>query len=90
MVKAKMFIDMDSTSINSIQAFCDTYNELYINHPDFVPADPDAVITWNAKEQSPFAKTLTNYFPIRYSLSSQDRWTNGQFPSLKNYQKHTN
>jgi 5'(3')-deoxyribonucleotidase len=78
MVKAKMFIDMDSTSINSIQAFCDTYNELYINHPDFVPADPDAVITWNAKEQIPLCKDINELFshPLFFEFARpMDEWT---------------
>jgi len=78
MIKAKMFVDMDSTIINSIQAFCDTYNELYISHSSFIPADPDAVITWNAKEQIPLCKDINELFshPLFFEFARpMDEWT---------------
>ena len=39
MDKTKLFIDYDSTIVDSIKAFVEVYNEQYINHPNFIKAE---------------------------------------------------
>jgi len=39
MSKQKIFLDYDSTIVDSIKAFMDVYNEKYIKHPNFIKAD---------------------------------------------------
>ena len=78
MTKAKMFIDYDGTLIDSIFPFCATYNELYTDRPNFAPADPDAVTTWNAKEQIPLCKDINELFshPLFFEFARpMDEWT---------------
>ena len=87
MTKAKMFIDYDGTLIDSISPFCAIYNELYMNHPDFIPADPDKVTTWNAKEQIPLCKNINELFSHHLFFEFArpiDEWT---IPTLEELSK---
>jgi len=42
-MKQNFFVDMDCTVLDSVKAFCDVYNLLYQDHPDFVPANPTGI-----------------------------------------------
>lgn len=61
MNKQKLIIDFDGTIINTIQAYCDVYNELYCNHPEFKTAEADLVNTYNLKDQ---CNLVTNVLEI--------------------------
>lgn len=64
-MKRKIFIDIDGCLLDSISSFCNVYNELYINHPDFIPANPDLVKTWEASEQIPLCQDINELFAHR-------------------------
>lgn len=51
MSKQKLFLDFDSTIVNSIQAFCTSYNLLYEDEPNFKPAQWVYVEEWDFKGQ---------------------------------------
>lgn len=57
MDKRNFIIDMDLTILDSIPAFCKVYNYLYQDHPDFVPADPDKITSYDFKCICPLLKT---------------------------------
>jgi len=62
MSKTKLFIDVDGTIIDSIKAFCDTYNELFKNHPNFKKAQWWEVETWNFSDQCPLVHNVEDIF----------------------------
>lgn len=62
MNKQKLFTDFDLTIIDSIQAYVDVYNELYINHPNFKPADAELVNQYNMKDQCPLVDNPLDIF----------------------------
>ncbi|MFA5559535.1 MAG: hypothetical protein WDA59_08840 [Methanofastidiosum sp.] len=49
MYKQSLFIDYDLTIVNSIKAFCNVYNIWYKNHPNFIPANPNAITSYDFK-----------------------------------------
>jgi|LSQX01.2.fsa_nt_gb 5'(3')-deoxyribonucleotidase len=49
----KLFLDFDGCIVNSIKAFCQTYNYLYKYKADFVPADWMKVNQWDFGDQCP-------------------------------------
>lgn len=51
MSKQKLFLDFDSTIVNSIQAFCTSYNLLYEDEPNYKPAQWMYVEEWDFKDQ---------------------------------------
>src|SRR5690554_6695099 len=51
--KQKLFLDFDGVICNSIQAFCDTYNILYEDYPNFKPARWAYVEKWNFRDECP-------------------------------------
>jgi len=54
------------------------YNEIYIKHPDFIPADPDGIVSWSAKEQIPLCKDINELFghPLFFEFARPlDMWT---------------
>jgi len=61
MNKQKFIIDFDGTIINTIQAYTDTYNELYCNHPNFQTAEAHLVNQYNMCDQ---CKLVTNVLDI--------------------------
>ena len=62
MNKIKLFLDMDSVIIDSVTAYTDVYNELYINEKDFIPADPSKNKYWNFNEVCPLEKNPMKIF----------------------------
>jgi 5'(3')-deoxyribonucleotidase len=63
MNKRKLFIDYDSTIVNSIKRICEMYNEEYINHPKFIPARWYLVEKWDFADQCKLApKGLVTYY----------------------------
>lgn len=55
MDKRKLFIDFDSTIVNSIKRICEIYNKKYISHLDFIPAKWYLVEKWNFSDQCTLA-----------------------------------
>lgn len=49
MSKQKLFVDFDLTIADSIKAFTDYYNCLYKTYPDFKPANPDKITSYDFK-----------------------------------------
>lgn len=62
MHKRKLFIDYDGTIIDTIDAFCSVYNELYCNHPYFKTAESDLVNQYNMKDQCPLVDNVLDIF----------------------------
>jgi len=57
MSKPKFFVDMDLTIVDSVKAFCQTYNIIYFEHPYFVPSDPDKLISYDFRCICPLLQT---------------------------------
>ena len=53
MNKPTLYLDFDESIVNTMQAFCDVYNEKYTNHKDFTPADHTKVYKYNFADQCP-------------------------------------
>lgn len=51
--KLKLFLDFDQTIVNAVEAYCETYNEMYGHCEGFVPADWTQVKRWDLKDQCP-------------------------------------
>lgn len=64
MNKQKFFIDFDLTIVNSIKAYCDTYNFIYSKYPNFIPANPDAITSYNFKCICPLLQTEKDRYKI--------------------------
>lgn len=62
MSKIKLFVDFDSTLFNSVKSFCQSYNELYKNHPDFKPADYTKNNKWNFEIECPLIHNPLHIF----------------------------
>ena len=62
MDKTKLFIDIDGTIINTIDAYCSVYNELYINHPKFKTAESTLVNQYNLKDHCPLVENVLRIF----------------------------
>jgi 5'(3')-deoxyribonucleotidase len=63
MDKRKLFIDYDSTIVNSIKRICQMYNHEYVNHPKFKPAVDYLVEKWDFTDQLKLApKGLVTYY----------------------------
>jgi 5'(3')-deoxyribonucleotidase len=58
----KLFIDYDSTIVNSVKAYCDVYNELYMHHKDFEYANFRDVLLYNLTDICPLEKNPKNIF----------------------------
>ena len=61
-MKPKLFLDYDSVIVDSVTAFTDVYNELYINEKGFIPADPDKNKHWDFREICPLEKNPLHIF----------------------------
>ncbi|MCE5220036.1 MAG: hypothetical protein LLF98_01910 [Clostridium sp.] len=61
-MKQKLFLDFDSVIVDSVTAYTDTYNELYINKKGFIPADPELNKHWDFNEICPLEKNPLNIF----------------------------
>ena len=64
MSKQQLFIDFDLTIADSIQAFCDTYNFLYSAHPNFVPANPHLICSYDFKYVCPLLQDEKDKYKI--------------------------
>ena len=66
MIKSKQhfFLDFDLTMVDSIKAFCDVYNVWYKYHPDFQPADPTKIYSYDFKCICPLLKTKEDKLAI--------------------------
>jgi 5'(3')-deoxyribonucleotidase len=62
MDKTKLFLDMDGTIINSVQTFCEVYNEIYSTYPDFKPAKWWEVEKYNFSCQCPMVTNVHDIF----------------------------
>jgi len=60
--KQMFFIDFDATLTNSLKAYCDTYNYLYHNHPDFKQADYTKVNQYDLKDECFLVKNPLDIF----------------------------
>lgn len=69
-MKPNLFIDFDSTLVDSIETFCEVYNVLYSFHPDFIPADYAKIQRWDFKDICPLIDDVNEIFssPIFFAL----------------------
>ena len=56
MSKRKLFLDADNTITDSIKAFCESYNILYKDRPNFIPARWWEVQKWNFSDECPLLR----------------------------------
>jgi len=70
MDKQKLFLDMDSVIIDSVSAYCNTYNEIHRFSKGFIPADPTKNKYWDFHEVCPLEKHPVNIFghPMFFKL----------------------
>jgi len=54
---SKIFLDFDNTIVNSTKSFCETYSELYQDHPNFILPKWEEVNCWNFENQCTLLKT---------------------------------
>lgn len=68
--KIKLFLDMDSVIIDSVTAYCNTYNEIHRFDKGFIPADPLKNEHWDFHIQCPLEKKPTKIFghPMFFKL----------------------
>ena len=71
-MKKKFFIDFDNTIIDTTDAFCSVYNELYCDHLNFKTAEPDLVNVYNFSDQCPLVKNVLDIFehPLFFKFAS--------------------
>ena len=60
--KTNLFLDFDGTIINSIKAYCETYNELYRLHPKFEFANWRNCEKYNFSDVCPLEKNPSRIF----------------------------
>lgn len=53
MMKRKLFIDFDSTIVDTVMAYCNLYNFLFEAELGFIPADPSKNTDWNFDSTCP-------------------------------------
>lgn len=61
-MKRKFFIDFDNTIIDTTDAFCSVYNELYCDHPNFKTAESDQVKVYNFSDECPLITNVEEIF----------------------------
>ena len=61
-MKKKIIFDFDGVIINVEKPFCETYNEIYKDHPDFVFADWENNTRWSLKDVCPLVKDYREIF----------------------------
>lgn len=54
--RKSIMLDVDNTITNTTQKFCEIYNKVYADHPNFVSADWTKVRQWNFSDQCPLIK----------------------------------
>lgn len=59
--KPKLFLDFDSTIVDTNKAFCEYYNRYYSNREGFVPADHTTCEVWNFLDTCPLAEKDVNH-----------------------------
>jgi 5'(3')-deoxyribonucleotidase len=59
MTKAKLFCDYDGTIVNSPKAYYSVYENMFRNHKDFRPANPNDCVKWNLEDVAPLAKDIS-------------------------------
>lgn len=62
MIKQKLFLDVDSTIIDSIKAYCHTYNQAFKYHPNFIEAKWWLVENWDLRDQCPLVLNVNDMF----------------------------
>ena len=61
MTKTKLFLDFDSTLVDSISAYINTYNQFYRHYPNFKVATIN-VRQYNLKDQCPLIENVNDIF----------------------------
>lgn len=61
-MKRKLFLDFDGTLCNSVKAYCDTYNIIYKNYPEYKKADHTLVKRYDLKDQCPLVENVNSIF----------------------------
>jgi 5'(3')-deoxyribonucleotidase len=57
-----LIFDFDGTIVDTIDAFCKTYNQIYIENSDFVAADPTQVYDYGFRDQCPLVDDVQEIF----------------------------
>ena len=83
MTKQNLFLDMDNTIINTNRMYCETYNLLYFNHPDFVPADWTKVRKWDYTDVCPLVDNKMDIFEEEYFFWSWEFLNDNTYDVLK-------
>ncbi|MFW5891145.1 MAG: 5' nucleotidase, NT5C type [bacterium] len=58
----KLFLDFDLTIVDSVKAYCLTYNDLFENHPKFEPADYKKCTNYDIREIAPLSQNIYYIF----------------------------
>lgn len=61
-MKPKLFLDYDSTIVNTISAIATLYNRIYRHHQYFIPAIASRCTKWNMTDICPLIKNVDSIF----------------------------
>lgn len=78
MNKMNIVIDVDSTTIDTIQLACDYYCEIYMDHPDFKKPVAEKVYKWNFEDEMPLftLQDLDRMFQSKYFFDNVNYFDN--------------
>jgi 5'(3')-deoxyribonucleotidase len=62
MEKIKLFLDFDSTIVDSLDTYCKVYNELYKNREEFIKAKPSKVERYDLRDECPLVENINDIF----------------------------
>jgi 5'(3')-deoxyribonucleotidase len=57
-----LIFDFDGTIVDTISAFCKTYNQMLYGHKDFIAADPTQVYDYGFRDQCPLIDNIQDIF----------------------------
>ncbi len=87
MNKERLFLDFDGTIVDSIKAFCDTYNFYYEKIDGFKPADWSKVKQYNFKDQCPLVTDVQDIFSNIYFFDKLEFINCNTFEIIKELNK---
>lgn len=61
-MKRNLFLDFDGTIVDSVAAYCKTYNEKWENHKEFKRANPNDVYYWDMRDVCPLEQDIEGAF----------------------------
>jgi len=77
-----LIFDFDGTIVDTVEAFCKTYNQMFSTHEGFVAADPTQVYDYSFKDQCPLIDDIQEIFGMKQFFDNL-KPMKGSFNELK-------